>query len=147
MPDGRSLPVSARKARLNKALDMRAKLIPYSKIAEECGYPSVQAACKDVNKALIQHFNEVLPTVRERELYSLDIAEAKLWEILDRFHYVKGEKGMVMYSPDGEPLRDSAPEMAAIERIVKIHERRARLLGIDAPEKIDHRVAVIQVRT
>ncbi|GAA2395473.1 hypothetical protein GCM10010404_61300 [Nonomuraea africana] len=35
----------------------------------------------------------------------------------------------------GEPLEDDAPVLAAIDRMLKIQERRAKLLGLDIPVK------------
>ncbi len=36
-----------------------------------------------------------------------------------------------------EPLRDRAPVLAAIDRLLKIEERRAKLLGLDAPVRAE----------
>ena len=36
----------------------------------------------------------------------------------------------------GEPLEDDAPVLQDIDRLLKIQERRARLLGLDAPQRV-----------
>ena len=50
------------------------------------------------------------------------------------------QKGRVVRHADGRPLEDSGPRLQAIDRILKVMERRARLLGLDAPAKSDVRV-------
>jgi hypothetical protein len=41
----------------------------------------------------------------------------------------------VVRGEDGEPVLDDAPVLAAIDRLLRIQERRARLLGLDAPTR------------
>jgi len=41
--------------------------------------------------------------------------------------------GKIVLGGDGEPLIDHGPVLLATDRLLKIHERRARLWGIDAP--------------
>jgi hypothetical protein len=36
---------------------------------------------------------------------------------------------------DGAPLLDDAPVLAAVDRLLKVQERRAKLLGLDVPVK------------
>lgn len=38
--------------------------------------------------------------------------------------------------PVSVPIRDDGPRLAAIDRLLKIQERRARLLGLDKPTKV-----------
>lgn len=61
--------------------------------------------------------------VRARELEKLATAETVVLEVLEA----------------GEVEPDTA--LKAIDRLVKVQERRAKLLGLDAPERIDATVA------
>lgn len=38
----------------------------------------------------------------------------------------------------GDPYEDTAPTLAAVDRMVKLDEREAKLLGLDAKTEIDH---------
>jgi hypothetical protein len=37
----------------------------------------------------------------------------------------------------GEPILDDEPVLKAVDRLVRIEERMARLMGLDAPQKVD----------
>jgi hypothetical protein len=61
--------------------------------------------------------------------------------VLEREH-VTVSHGKIVVTPDpdtGEerPLIDDAPILNAVDRLLRIQERRARLLGLDAPVKRD----------
>jgi hypothetical protein len=60
--------------------------------------------------------------------------------VLGRTHYyVQGGK-VVIY--DGAPLRDDGPTLAAIGQLVRLGESRRRLLGLDAPAKVDMKLSL-----
>lgn len=46
--------------------------------------------------------------------------------------------GRAMYGPDGEPVLDYSGKLKAMETAVRISERVAKILGMDAPAKIEH---------
>ncbi|GIH26044.1 hypothetical protein Aph01nite_43540 [Acrocarpospora phusangensis] len=74
---------------------------------------------------------------RRIELDRLDDYTAKAYEVLVAEH-VLVQHGKVIYDPETEaPMRDLAPKLAAIDRLVRISERRSRLLGLDAVIKAD----------
>jgi hypothetical protein len=45
--------------------------------------------------------------------------------------------GRPIVDEDGVIVRDAGPRMAALDRIVKVEDRLAKLLGLDAPVKAD----------
>lgn len=61
---------------------------------------------------------------------------AAAMEVLEREH-VTVSNGRVVSLDDGTPLPDDGPVLQAIDRLLRIQERRARLLGLDAPVKRD----------
>lgn len=103
-------------------------------------------------------------------LAKLDAAEAKIWELIERRHYVvnagavvlvpvldehgnlvpiTGDDGTQLVDPDtGEPMHqyrqpmlDDGPIIAAINGpLDKIWKRRAALLGLDAPTEVRQQV-------
>ena len=79
---------------------------------------SKQAAHKAFNKALRRNTDQDLQTVHRTELAELDIEAGSAWELVD--------------TKDSPKTR--AAGLAALNRI---HIRRAKLLGLDAPTKLD----------
>ena len=69
------------------------------------------------------------------ELERLDRLYEAAVGVLER-HHVTVSQGRVVQL-DGEPLPDDGPVLQAIDRLLKLQERRARLLGLDAAQKLD----------
>lgn len=81
----------------------------------------------------------------EAELLRLDELEVRARQVLDR-HHITVNNGRVITIND-EPLLDDGPVLQAIDRLVKIEDARRRnnesqrkLLGLDAPTKVDAQV-------
>ena len=100
------------------ALELRKKGWTFERIAEELGYAGRQAAFKAVMDALKEAHREPADEMRSLEAARLDDLMESLWE-------------------------DIGPEdVAVVDRILRIMERRARLLGLDMPSesKVDHTI-------
>lgn len=74
---------------------------------------------------------------REHEIEKLDELESKIWKMLDKRYY-KVDHGKLIRIEDentGEevPLLDDGPILAAADRLLKISERRSKMLGLDKP--------------
>ena len=96
-----------------KALTLRKAGVGYWAIAEACGYKDHSGAWRAVKAALKKTLQEPADELRTLELARLD-----------------------------DMLKAIAPHVAAgnltaIDRALKIQERRSRLLGLDAPSKTD----------
>jgi hypothetical protein len=52
-------------------------------------------------------------------------------------HYEVSASGRVATDEDGRPLLDDKPKLAAIDRLLKIQDRRAKLLGLDSAQKVE----------
>lgn len=90
-----------------------------------------------------QRLDPLADEYRRIEQDRLDDYTAKAYEVLVAEH-VLVQHGKVIYDPEtGAPMRDLAPKLAALDRLVRISERRSRLLGLDAVIKAD--VTVTQV--
>lgn len=70
---------------------------------------------------------------RLEDLEQLDYLASKAIEVLERQH-VTVSNGRVV-SLNDEPIEDDAPVLAAIAALLKVQERKAKLLGLDAPTK------------
>ncbi|MER6191786.1 hypothetical protein [Streptomyces cyaneofuscatus] len=126
----RSLTTAERDAR---AAELRSKGWTYPRIAAELGFNHRADAYNAVKRVLKETVREAGEDVRALELERLDRLEAAANEVLEREH-VTVSNGRVV-SLNETPLPDDGPVLAAIDRLLKIQERRARLLGLDAPTK------------
>ena len=95
-----------------RALELRKAGASYEQIAESLGYRSKSGAHDAVTGALRDMLREPAEQVRTLELSRLDDILMSIW------------------------TRVRAGEVAAIDRALRLAERRARLLGLDAPVKV-----------
>lgn len=102
--------------REREAIGLRAAGLSYDAIAEKVGYANRSLAYKAVIRVLDRwrvETREDACVVRDLEVERLDSLLAGVWQ----------------RAAQGEP--------AAIDRVLKIMDRRARLLGLDAPAQHD----------
>lgn len=120
-----NLPTPADLARIalrqEKALELRLLGRDLASIGRELGVSREQARkdIKAVLEATAEHAAEMAEQIRAIELARLDKAREKAFAVL---------------ATAGE---DPELELKAIDRIIKLSERTAKLVGADAPERID----------
>jgi hypothetical protein len=122
-----------------KAVDMRMTGAGFAAIAAALGYKTSAAACQDVSRALesaVAAQSRSVEAYREEELQRLDLLLSEAWAILKRDH-ITVSHGRVVRDDDDQPILDDGPTLQAIDRILKIQERRAKFLGLDAPVKVE----------
>ena len=90
----------------------------FSAIAEAVGVTKA-AAQKSFMGALGRHANQDLETYHRTELAALDLQEAEIWRILDAVENQNKTRWSCHY------------------QLNRIHVRRARLLGLDAPRTLN----------
>jgi hypothetical protein len=93
------------------ALELRKAGATYQQIADQLGYACAKGAHKAVQSALKATLREPADEVRELEIARLDAALLAIWR------------------------RVQGGDEKAIGRLLGIMERRARLLGLDAPKR------------
>lgn len=133
-----------------EAADLRARGHSYGEIATIMGFASRATAFHAVERAIADLDREPVEAVRRMELHRLDIMYKAALGVLERQHLmvsqgkiisrvigttVNQDTGEVV--PIFEELTDDAPVLQAIDRLIKIQERRARLLGLDAPARLE----------
>lgn len=129
-----------------KALNLRTRGRSYEEISEALGYASRHAAREDILRAWTARAAErdvEADSYVTAELEKLDMLERAVMGVLERKHYSITPKGtLVWLNPEPNnpfsvemPLEDDAPILAAAAHMVKIAERRTKLLGLDAPTK------------
>lgn len=128
-------------ARRAKLIEYRRQRRPYRDFYAELGYKSPQAASRDFNRALEENLAAVRTSAeayREAELLELDDLAATAIRIMLTPHFEVAPGGKIVRHPDtDEPLIDDAPKLAAIDRLLKIQDRRSKLLGLDAAQKVE----------
>ena len=96
-----------------QALQLAIAGVDYQTIADRVGYNSRQAAHAAVKSALVETLRPPSDELRQMQLTRLDEMIKYLWSQVSKGNY------------------------NAVDRIIKIEERRAKLLGLDAPTKTD----------
>jgi hypothetical protein len=106
--------------RENQIVELRLRNISFAAIGRAVGV-SKTAAIKAFYKALRRNTDQDISTHHRSELAKLEMEETRLWQALDTHK---------------ESWQATATCMSGLNRI---HVRRARLLGLDAPTKLDVR--------
>ncbi len=131
-------------ARRAQAIELRLSGVPYETIAKQLGYADRGAACKDITRALEQSIAEQRAsseTLREQELLRLDQLWQEVWKVLKTEHYIL-HQGTIVKKGDAE-LLDDGPILQAIDRLLRIQERRSKFLGLDSV--IKHEVSLHEI--
>ncbi len=110
--------------RVALAMKMRAKKDTYDEIAKACGYGSAQAAHKAVMRELERTVCVNVDELRREELDSLERLEVECWKRL-------------------EETKFETQKLFAVDRILAVKERRARLMGLDLSN--DNAIAAAQI--
>lgn len=124
-----------------KLVEYRRRKVPYSRFYKELGYGSPEAASKDFHRTLEENLagqHASVEVYREEQLIELDYLAEEAHKILRARHYVVTASGKIVEDPEtGQPLEDDGPVLAAIDRLVKILDRIAKLRGLDAPQRME----------
>lgn len=121
------------------AARLRAEGKSYPQIASEMGYYDKSGARKAVQRALVAVVQEAGDELRALEVERMNRLLDVAWQIMERPHYAHSAGRLI--TMDNVPVLDDAPSLMALDRILKIMERRAKLLGLDAP--VRHEVLTI----
>lgn len=128
--------IAQRRARV---LAMRIEQVPYSEIAAREGIAE-STAKSDYARARKQAAADLIATVAEHrttELLKLDALEREAWQVL-RAKHITVQQGKVVLDPrSGDVLEDDAPVLQAIDRLERLMKRRAALLGLDSPVRLE----------
>ena len=117
---------------------LRSTGMSFADIGAQFGI-SKQAAHQGFKRALAETVREASEDVRVTELARLDRLYQEALAVLEAEHLMV-QNGRIIRSDDGAPLLNFAPRLGAIDRALKVQERRAKLLGLDAPAKQDVRI-------
>lgn len=135
-PDGDFIRTTEQAEADAEAARLRSRSLSYREIARRLSVSPATAHAM-VARALAEIVREPADDVLALELAKLDNLEQAALSVLEARHYTVSN-GRLIYVGD-EPLDDDGPVLAAIDRLLKIQDRRARYLGLDAPVKTEVR--------
>jgi hypothetical protein len=116
-----------------QAVEYRRRGLSYRQIAAQMSWKNQASAYEAVQRGLIDSISEASDEVRRLELDKLDEYQRHALRVLATPHFLVSN-GVLITDPDSEkPLPDDSPVLAALDRLLKISERRSKLLGLDAP--------------
>lgn len=109
-----------------RALELRTQGLTYDQIAKQCGYAS-RGACHDaiqreLQRVVVDNVNEL----RHEQLLTLDRLQEMCWEL----------------ASDTE----NRGRLFAVDRILQILERRAKLMGLDTPVNKEGSTTTVVIR-
>jgi len=93
----------------------------------------------DITRALTEYRRRADQGIEEKltaATLRLNEIRRRLYGVIVADHYVLSA-GSVVYGPDGQPLKDNGPVLAALNQLRALEEQQARLEGTNAREKID----------
>lgn len=99
------------------ACRLRAEGLTFDEVATRLGYADRSAARRAIEAALAATVAEPAAILRQLELQRLDALHRTAWALLD--------------------AEDADVRLKAIDRALRVMERRARLLGLDAPTRVE----------
>jgi len=145
----KSFPTSTRYNKEKEAADAKKMFelrtgpdkLTLARVADEMGC-SVFRVQKLLNKYIPKLLEKDASTHREIEIGKLDLLEEKLWAMVDEDYYTVSN-GQVVYMDTGDAVPDIDPILKIIDRILKVSERRSKLLGLDKPIRVDATVTQV----
>ena len=120
-------------AKDHEAASLRSSSWTFRQIGQHFGvnesgaYKMVQRAVADIPRGDTAELVAI-------EVEKLDAIERKYLEIARKHHVFVSQGGKVVYDGDVK-LEDDGPAMQAMAGLLRVSERRSRLLGLDAPAK------------
>lgn len=144
-----------------EAAALRAKGRTFEQIARELSFASRAKAYEAVMRAYADIPYEAVEEARRLDLERLDRLIEQAWAVMEREHvtvsqgrivgkqvgWQRDDDGQIMHDGEGAPIPlyedvlDDGPLLAAIREIRGLLERRAKILGYDAPAR--HEVLTI----
>lgn len=91
-------------------------------------------AAKAVQRGLTAVYRFTNEETKLQELQSLDEMERHLWQSLRREHVLVQQGRVIMI--EGQVIQDERFVLEALDRILKIKERRSKYLGLDAQVRL-----------
>jgi hypothetical protein len=118
-----------------EAVRLRSRGRTYVQISDELAYGGHQNARRAVKKVLSSIEQEGAEELVAVQLERLDFMYDAVLRVLETEHYTVSQGRLIYLHEDAPPLADDSPVLAAVDRLLKIENQRAELLGLKAPSK------------
>jgi hypothetical protein len=118
-----------------EAAQLAAKRVTYRQIAAQMGYSGPGKAHEAVQRALARAGRDSVLESRQLMLDHLDQLAQIAWGVLEANHYAISQGKVVRLG--NQPLKDSRPVLEALDRLVAIEDKRARILGVYAAKRVE----------
>lgn len=144
-PKGKFIKTAESYERDAEALRLRSRGMSLREIGQRLGYGDESNTCRALSRAVDAVRGEPAREVIQQQVELLNLMTEKAMAVLER-HHIKVDHGRVILlgrppeeggDDEREPLLDDGPILQAISTLLRIQERRARLLGLDAPARVD----------
>lgn len=125
-----------RRARI---VELRDQGLTFPEIAEDIGishqaaWNHYQKAMRDIPAPIIAAHAQRIEARREEQLRRIDMSREAVIAVLAARH-ITISNGIAV-RVDGEPILDDAPVLQAVDRLVKLDDQEAKLLGLYAPTR------------
>jgi len=133
----KKLEIAERRA---QAIELKRRGLTWQQVADQLDLGNPGAVAREILHALHEANREVqeqLDAYRQLELEKYDALERLMWAVIRKKH-ILAQHGRIMFDPEtGEPMIDDGPLFNAADRLLKISERRSKLMGWDAPTKLE----------
>ena len=124
-----------------RIVELRDEGLTFREIAAEVNrdvhtaWNHYQKAMRDIPAPMVAAHAEQMANRREEQLRRIDMEREAVLEVLAARH-VTVSNGKVMYE-DSEAILDDAPVLAAVDRLVKLDDQEAKLLGLYAKTEVN----------
>lgn len=140
-PQGRSHAGTAEEvdARRAEAYRLRLRGLSYREIGTRMGvaHTTIAGWTRAESDATIMPLADEL---RKQQLARLDAMRVACMKVLERYHVTVSDGRVVYDDQSGERIEDDGPVLQAVDRLVKIEDRYAKLCGLDAPTQIETKI-------
>jgi hypothetical protein len=125
-----------------EAARLKAMGTPLEDIADAFGWstpdgsPDTARVATAIRAHLASMYRFTIDEMKVIELQSLDELEYRLWKLLDGQHVVISQ-GRIVRDENGDPVEDARFVLETADRIQKVKDQRAKMMGLYAPAKIE----------
>lgn len=113
-----------------EALRMRSRGHTFDQIAHTLGYGHRANAHAAIKRAVAAIQKEPAEEIYAQQIANLNNMRLAVYEVLEKNHVVV-QQGKIIMTPEFNPLIDYKPVLEAVDRLLKIEDRFAKLHNLD----------------